>query len=329
MVYYAVVNGRSKGIFLDWIECKKQVDKFKNAKYKKFQDLADAHQFLKDNDTPVLPENKSTWFDVPNISSNDKTFDATKTPIEKSKKQIDIIENTKFKKLKNLANAQELKVNDTPLLKTNESTGINMPNMSTSNGKTFEVRKPPTKKFKKQFKKFKLQKIPVQMTQDTDTDFSKIKFNENGYPIVYTDGACTANGRSSARAGIGVFWANDHPDNVSRKLVGKQTNNRAEIEAAIVAIQIALKNNYKTLDIHTDSDFMINSMTKWIKKWKRNGWKLSTGGPVKNQSDWKRFDFYQSQLDKLVFTKVRGHSGIYGNEKADFLARKGIYCTHS
>ena len=47
--------------------------------------------------------------------------------------------------------------------------------------------------------------------------------------VVYTDGACSYNGREGARAGIGVYWGDKHPFNVSERLGGKQTNQRAEI----------------------------------------------------------------------------------------------------
>ncbi|KAH7643429.1 hypothetical protein HUG17_10120 [Dermatophagoides farinae] len=156
------------------------------------------------------------------------------------------------------------------------------------------------------------------------SDFLTIRRNHLGDPIVYTDGACCNNGKRNAKAGIGVFWAIDHNDNVSRLLVGRQTNNRAEIEAAIVAIQTALKNNYRTLDIHTDSKFIIVSMTEWLPKWKRNGWKLSTGESVKNKHEFMRLDEEMNKMDRLIWTKVRAHSGDYGNEMADQLATNSI-----
>ncbi len=68
---------------------------------------------------------------------------------------------------------------------------------------------------------------------------------------VYTDGACSHNGQANATAGIGVFWGPNHPLNLSRKLSnngdsGGQTNNRAEITAAIVAIkQVKYKKKFK------------------------------------------------------------------------------------
>lgn len=59
-----------------------------------------------------------------------------------------------------------------------------------------------------------------------------------GVPVVYTDGACSSNGRAGAAAGIGVYWGEQHVDNISEPLSnGTPTNNRAELTAVIRAIQ--------------------------------------------------------------------------------------------
>ncbi|KAG9347351.1 hypothetical protein JZ751_004918, partial [Albula glossodonta] len=76
--------------------------------------------------------------------------------------------------------------------------------------------------------------------------------------VVYTDGCCTGNGRAGARAGIGVYWGPDHPMNVSDRLEGRQTNQRAEIQAACKALEQAKDKNFKKLVLYTDSMFTIN-----------------------------------------------------------------------
>ena len=53
--------------------------------------------------------------------------------------------------------------------------------------------------------------------------------SDNQIMSVYTDGACKSNGKNGARAGVGIFWGVSHPLNISRRLIGRQTNNRAEI----------------------------------------------------------------------------------------------------
>ncbi|XP_067840313.1 ribonuclease H1 isoform X2 [Heptranchias perlo] len=108
--------------------------------------------------------------------------------------------------------------------------------------------------------------------------------------VVYTDGCCSGNGQSRARAGIGVYWGFGHSLNLSERLSGRQTNQRAEIVAACRAIEQAKELNIEKLVIFTDSMFTINGITKWIKSWKINGWKPSAGGSVTNKEDFERLE---------------------------------------
>ncbi|XP_022828099.1 ribonuclease H1-like isoform X2 [Spodoptera litura] len=139
---------------------------------------------------------------------------------------------------------------------------------------------------------------------------------------VYTDGACSANGRSGARAGLGVYWGDGHPLNVSEPVSGRATNNCGEIQASTKAIKIALQNGIQKLAINTDSKFVINSVTKWMPGWKRKGWKLASGEPVKNEKDFKDLDSVKHKL-QIKWNYVEAHRGIHGNEMADELAKAG------
>lgn len=153
---------------------------------------------------------------------------------------------------------------------------------------------------------------------------AKLSFqSDDGCASVYTDGACENNGRKGAKAGIGVWWGDNHPYNVSKPVVGRATNNTAEIQACIAAIEIALANDVKALKIYTDSQFVINSITMWIKKWKLNNWKIASGAEVKNKEDFQKLDSLCSQLRRIEWEHVNGHVGIHGNEEADKLARNG------
>lgn len=64
-------------------------------------------------------------------------------------------------------------------------------------------------------------------------------------------------------------------------------------------------------------------MNDWMPKWKRNGWVTATGGEVKNRDLLEKIDDLRSDV-KAEFVHVDGHAGIYGNEKADELARGGV-----
>ncbi|XP_076387354.1 ribonuclease H1 isoform X1 [Megachile rotundata] len=146
--------------------------------------------------------------------------------------------------------------------------------------------------------------------------------DSNGYVNVYTDGACSSNGRKNAKAGIGVWFGDDHPLNVSRPVVGRATNNMAEIQAVTVAAQQAAKAGIKNLKINTDSQFLISCITSWMPKWKRNGWKTSNNEPVINKTELLEMEKALNSLD-VTWNHVNGHVGIYGNEMADQLARAG------
>ncbi|XP_026197992.1 ribonuclease H1 isoform X2 [Anabas testudineus] len=140
--------------------------------------------------------------------------------------------------------------------------------------------------------------------------------------VVYTDGCCSGNGKSSARAGIGVYWGHNHPLNVAERLQGRQTNQRAEIQAACRALEQAKEKNIKKLVLYTDSKFTINGVTSWVKNWKLNGWRLKSGGQITNKDDFMKLDRLNSGLE-VVWMHIPGHAGYKGNEEADRLSREG------
>merc|ERR1712136_235080 len=145
--------------------------------------------------------------------------------------------------------------------------------------------------------------------------------NDRGYIIAYTDGCCRNNGKKNAAAGIGVYWYENCPLNVSKPLSGVQTNNRAELQACVVALKTAKENNLNKIEIRTDSNFVKAGITLWILKWKANGWKSSTGD-VKNKEDWQELDDIRNQMD-VEWTWVMAHGGNPGNEMAYKLANAG------
>ncbi|KAM9354712.1 ribonuclease H1 isoform 2-T2 [Pholidichthys leucotaenia] len=140
--------------------------------------------------------------------------------------------------------------------------------------------------------------------------------------VVYTDGCCSSNGRTGARAGIGVYWGRNHPLNVAERLPGRQTNQRAEIQAACRALEQAREQNIRKLVLYTDSKFTINGVTSWVKKWKLNGWRLKSGYVVINKDDFMKLDRLNAEVD-VVWMHISGHAGYSGNEEADRLSREG------
>uniref|UniRef100_A0A182SRB2 Ribonuclease H1 n=1 Tax=Anopheles maculatus TaxID=74869 RepID=A0A182SRB2_9DIPT len=148
--------------------------------------------------------------------------------------------------------------------------------------------------------------------------------DDAGFVHVYTDGSCEGNGTARAAAGLGVYFAEGHALNTSKPVSGRATNNCGEIQAASLAIRLARQQGIRRLVINTDSQFLINSITKWLPGWKKRNWTLSSGGPVKNKTDFVELEHELSAGDiEIKWNHVDAHCGILGNERADQLARKG------
>lgn len=129
------------------------------------------------------------------------------------------------------------------------------------------------------------------------------------------------NGRSGARAGIGVYFGTNDARNVSEPLgAGAQTNQRAELAAAARALKAS--NPKEPIEIRTDSTYTIKCATEWLPKWQRNGFKTSGNTDVKNRDLVEELGALAKGRD-IVWTHVRGHQGEEGNEFADRLAVAG------
>ena len=99
------------------------------------------------------------------------------------------------------------------------------------------------------------------------------------------------------------------------------TNNRMELTAVVEALRAIKRPCHLT--IHTDSRYLKDGITNWILKWKRNGWKTTTGTAVKNKDLWLALD-EASQRHNIEWRWVKGHVGHPENERCDELARLAI-----
>ena len=136
--------------------------------------------------------------------------------------------------------------------------------------------------------------------------------------IVHTDGACSGN------PGPGGWGAILDYNGTRKELSGGEgqtTNNRMELMGAISALE-ALKRPCE-VEMHVDSQYVKDGITKWIHGWKKNGWKTADKKPVKNAELWQRLDA-ALKLHKVSWHWVKGHAGHDDNERADELAREGM-----
>jgi ribonuclease HI len=136
--------------------------------------------------------------------------------------------------------------------------------------------------------------------------------------VIYTDGACSGN---PGPGGWGVVMSYNGTVKELRGGAAQTTNNRMELEGAIAALE-ALKRPCK-VEMHVDSAYVKDGITKWIKGWKRNGWKTREKKPVKNADLWLRLDSALARHD-ITWKWVKGHAGHAENERADELAREGM-----
>ena len=225
MTFYAVANGRTIGIFLNWNDCNNSVKKYKNALYKKFNTKEEADNFIKVNE-----------------------------------KNIDDINN----------------------------------NIQNHN-------------------------IIVNSKDDN------IVFNPDYY--VYTDGACSNNGKDNALAGIGIFFGINDNRNISKKIEGKQTNNIAELSAIIETYYIIENDilNGKKIAIVSDSEYAIKCVSSYGEKCYKKCWNVD----IPNKDLVKiAYEMYKDKLN-IQFIHIKAHTNntdihSFGNDNADKLANIAI-----
>lgn len=158
---------------------------------------------------------------------------------------------------------------------------------------------------------------------DTPTPIDKAKTF-----IIYGDGACSGN---PGPGGYGAIVVS--PDGMVQELAEgspQTTNNRMEISAILESFKLILQSKYiataTSLQIFTDSVYLIRGATQWLYGWKKKGWKNAAGEPVANPDLWNELDqvLYQFKTKapqlKLEWNFVKGHAGIPGNERCDELA---------
>ena len=137
--------------------------------------------------------------------------------------------------------------------------------------------------------------------------------------IIYTDGACSGN---PGPGGWGAIIIDEKKNQIN--LSGREkltTNNRMELKAPIMALKKIKKSS--EIIIYTDSTYLKNGITIWIKNWKKNGWKSANKKPVKNKDLWVALNSL-TEKKLIVWKWVKAHAGNKLNELADKLATEAI-----
>lgn len=154
--------------------------------------------------------------------------------------------------------------------------------------------------------------VEVDITENCEPDY-----------YVYTDGACSNNGNKKAIAGIGIYFGNNDPRNVSQQINGKPTNNVAELSAILETCEIIKHDleNDKTITIVSDSNYSILCATSYGKKNALQNWKKD----IPNKDLVKSLFDFVSTYPNLQFQYIQAHTNkndvhSIGNRHADLLA---------
>jgi ribonuclease HI len=135
--------------------------------------------------------------------------------------------------------------------------------------------------------------------------------NELQFVEIFTDGACRGN------PGPGGWAALLRMGDKEKELSGGEpltTNNRMELLAAIKALKRPCR-----IELHTDSTYLRDGITRWIHKWRQNGWRTSDKKPVKNAELWQEL-LDASGPHRIEWHWVKAHNGHAENERVDALA---------
>ncbi|GFW59445.1 ribonuclease H1 [Trichonephila clavipes] len=339
--FYAVRCGRKPGVYMTWSECEAQVKGFPNAAYKKFPDRSSAENFA-----GVSSINQDSVQNAKNRSENQMQRLITSNAIVRN---YDPIPSTSMSIEEAFENTPDLIFNfsDKPqkpyyavhrgarpgVYRTWTECEAQIKNTRNASYRKFDNEEQAleyvrtggiVKATKRELNDiiYSNHVIKKLKRNNSNEETEYVLQNPNETVVVFTDGASAENGRKRARAGIGIYWGHNHPLNTSKRLTGRQTNNRAEIQAAVYALNQAKQIGARKVKLYTDSQFLIHAITDWIRKWKTNGWKLVNGTPVVNKEDFLELEAVSKGLD-VEWVYVKAHARNHGNDEADRLAVAG------
>jgi ribonuclease HI len=349
--YYAVKAGRNPGIYSSWVECKKQTHQFSNAVFKGFTTYEGAVKFLSNSPVETVGIPLSARFNAMPVSGGGNVHDPPSVPHGQVSHSHHVQVVSEVCPSANRPSQASTSNESSPPSASNVpfSAQPSFSNQSTSNHST-HISNPSNQSDIPSLPSVHMQPMVTAGAMRRN----KTRVNVNPYDaskrkvrqpvaipqlpapitppsktaVVYVDGACSNNGRPGAVAGYGCYFPlNDY--RISRPLLPRtqpQTNQRAELMAAIVALEEFPDRHDRSviLTVRTDSTYCINCARDWVQGWKKNGWKTSKGGDVENSDLIIRLHHLcEERRGRLVWEHIRGHSGDVGNEIADQLAVDG------
>jgi ribonuclease HI len=146
--------------------------------------------------------------------------------------------------------------------------------------------------------------------------------------LIFTDGSSSGNPGPGGWGAIVACPAKGKGEDCEDEVLeiggreDRTTNNRMELKAVIEALK-SLDDIESDITIHTDSSYVIQGITKWVKGWQAKGWVTAAKDPVSNQDLWQELiDLVEKResLGQILWKQVEGHVGIPGNERVDVIA---------
>ncbi len=167
-----------------------------------------------------------------------------------------------------------------------------------------------------------LKKLPddERKASDFSLDLS-MKRKSHGF-FLFTDGAC----RGNPGPGSFAYMVQDSSENVIKEYAEHTemtTNNKMELEAIVQGLSF-LKSQVTpmhSVNVYTDSKYVVDGMKSWVAGWKRRGWKKADNKTPENVDQWKKLDEL-SNICHVSFNWVKGHAGHPQNEHVDKLANE-------
>lgn len=170
-----------------------------------------------------------------------------------------------------------------------------------------------------------INKAPRKEKSTTIVEIESSSFQPDYY--VYTDGSCSNNGKPYAKAGIGIYFGEGDPRNVSQPVTGKQSNNTAELGAIhhLYKLIEADINNGKKIGIVSDSEYAIRCCTTYGQRCEKTGW----SNDMPNKELVKEIYEMYANKPNVKFIHIMAHTEktdihSLGNDGADRLANQAI-----